>query len=181
MFVGIDPSLSATGVVILDENAKLVGSKLIKTAPTHTWRSRVCRINFIKEQMKEFLYDHIDGVADLSVTPFVLEGYSYGSRFQSHQLGELGYALRWFLYISVCEEFTHVVPPKTIKKFVTGNGNTAKPFVAKQISTQFKLRFDDLNLSDACACALFALALHIPDIFNGEQVNVINEYVENLS
>ena len=176
MYVGVDPSLSATGVVILNEEAKLVDSTLIKTDPTQTWRGRVCRINFIKEQVKDFLYKNCEGVVDLGVTPVVLEDYSYGSRFQSHQLGELGFALRWFLYLAVLDQFTYVVPPTVIKKFITGLGNSAKPFVALQIAAQFDLKFNDLNLSDACACALFGLANTNRDLFSKEQLGVLDDY-----
>lgn len=181
MFFGIDPSLSGTAVVALDDKARLLDCVRITTDPSDSWGKRIVRIIDIRNSVKSFMYGMVmNDVADLMMSTVVLEGYSYGSRFRSHHLGELGYALREFLYLIV--DFGHIIipPPAVVKKFITGKGNAAKPFVAVDIVKQFNLKFDNHDLSDACACALFGLATVHPEHFEDYQLEVLNEYIGNL-
>ena len=148
MFVGIDPSLTNTAIVWLDGN-KVIFHHIIKTPPTKDWKNGIYRIRGIITELTSILYPN--------TVPYihcvVLEGYSYGSRFQSHQLGELGYALRDYL-LGVYGELVFVVPPKTLVKFVTGNGNSKKKDVANKIKSM-GIELPTEHHYDACSCALF--------------------------
>lgn len=151
MYIGIDPSYTGTGIVALSGMGVLIDSVLISTPATHTWRERISRIRSIVESVQCFFLN-LGQDPDVQV----LEGYSYASIFQSHQLGELGYHFRRILSMS---KNGFVVPPKTITKIVTGKGNLSKQQVADVIKEQLCLTFDNLNLSDACAAAMCGMAM----------------------
>lgn len=53
-----------------------------------------------------------------------IEGYSYGSKFVAHALGELGGVVRLELYDLGIRYI--VVPPSSVKRYACGNGNASK-------------------------------------------------------
>lgn len=104
--VGLDLSLTATGVCDYDGAARVIKSKNVGVARL----------------------DDILGAINMPVacaSLVVIEGYSYGSaNSHAHSLGELGGVIRhalwrWNVPWVDC-------PPKTLKKFATDNGNAAK-------------------------------------------------------
>lgn len=125
--VGLDLSLTATG--ICDER----GARFHKT----------------DLRGMERLNDILDAViwAVVSSDLVVIEGYSYGSANQAHQLGELGGIIRHYLHTS---RMAYVdVPPSTLKKFATGKGNAGKPdMLAAAIRAGYEGPNDD-NCVDA--------------------------------
>ena len=105
----------------------------------------------------------------------MFEGYSYGSRFYAHQLGELGYALREYL-LGLFGELVYVVPPKTIVKFTTGNGNSKKKDVARKLNSMgFDLPTE--HHYDACAAALFGRGIIRREGLNKSQKAVMEKYL----
>lgn len=172
MYIGIDPSLSHTGVVALSAKFELVRKRVVTSESVKDWKMQVVRVeNMLSGLARCFAYEMWIHIIDA----VVLEGYSYGSRFQSHQLGELGFAYRQYLYHQYAER-SYVVPPKTVKKFITGNGNANKRLVADCISRDYSLEFDTEDLSDACAMALFGAGIINPEKFTEEQQKVVKEW-----
>lgn len=55
----------------------------------------------------------------------IVEGYSYASKNQAHQLGELGGVVRLCLHEHGVQRVD--VAPPTLKRFATGKGNAGKP------------------------------------------------------
>lgn len=53
-----------------------------------------------------------------------IEGYSYGSKYNSEVLGELGGTIRLSLWDASIPWVS--IPPKTLKRYATGNGNAPK-------------------------------------------------------
>lgn len=104
--VGLDLSLTATG--ICDERGPRVFSS--------------------KKRGMDRLCDIRTAIADAVSAPVaslvIVEGYSYASHNQAHQLGELGGVIRHYLHISGVPYVD--VPPATLKKFATGKGNANK-------------------------------------------------------
>lgn len=112
--LGLDPSLTATGVALPDGTTATVAPRLARGVPRHV--AEALRIIEIRDRVAVLL----DGV-DL----VVVEGYSYGSGFQAHQLGELGGVLR-VLFTEAGVRWVEVAPAAA-KRYATGKGNAGKP------------------------------------------------------
>lgn len=168
MFVGLDPSYTGTGLVVLGNSAELIKFELLGSDPTHTWYDRIYRIDWLCRALETVLPWPCEYI--------VVEDYSYGSGFQTHQLGELGYAYRSLLLRLYGSDRIGVIPPTTIKKFITGAGNANKDKVARCVEAQIGYGFDNRNVSDACAMACFALALSHPELFNKRQSELIETW-----
>lgn len=176
-FVGIDPSIIATGIVVLDDDASLIGTQMILSdSPSSNWIERTKTIKSVHRHFRACLRKFNETHA---LDIIVLEDYSYGSRYQNHQLGELGFGLRRFLQ-EYYEENIFIIPPKRLVKFITGNGNNNKERVSGIIHDVFGLEFDNLHLSDACSGALFGLAIAgiSPSLFTKDQLKLAGEYAQ---
>lgn len=106
--VGLDLSLTATGFAN-DEHANV-------------YKSRKRGVERLAD-LRDFVTLMVSGYPDEPVL-VVLEGYSYASGHQAHQLGELGGVIRLALHemrVAYVE-----VAPATLKKFATGKGNANK-------------------------------------------------------
>lgn len=103
--IGIDPSYTATGIA---------GAK---GATTIKWLLEG------RERLVE-AYDYM-WITALTADLVVIEGYSHGSGYNSHKMGELGGAIR----VAMMQRGTPFldVQPTTLKKYATGKGNASKP------------------------------------------------------
>ena len=114
--MGIDPSVTATGIEVLDERAErlygtVVGYQLEETA---TEREKTERLIWVTSK--------VIGVAkDLEVTHVGLEGYSFGEVFGGERMGEIGGQLKVQLFLA-CHLVALPVPPKTARAKVFGKG-----------------------------------------------------------
>lgn len=158
-FVGVDPSLTHTGIVVLGENYNLVNQKALLTKPAkvNDWRDRASRI----ARIVEGTYRLIQQYPTPKLTTVYIEDYAPGKFMNSViPLIELGGALR----SAFCEleRFGYsivFVPPATLKKFATGAGNSNKVAVAASLAKRFDIDFgSDDNLYDAYALARMAMA-----------------------
>lgn len=122
--VGLDPSLTATGLArhdgtsTLKAKAGLVG---------------MARLAWLRDQLLDFCAG-----ADL----VVVEGYSFGTQRQAshaHALGELGGVVRLALFEA------HIpyadCPPASLKRYATGKGNANKGQVLEAASKRSGLDF----------------------------------------
>lgn len=117
-FVGIDPSLTGTGIAVVGADrkgrAKLLYSDRIE--PPGAMRG-VTRLMYLRQS----LMDRLDKINAHSVC---VEGYSFSSKFsRAHSLGEWGGVLR----VTLAQDYrlpTFCLPPQSLKKFATGKGNT---------------------------------------------------------
>ena len=169
-FVGIDPSFTNTGFVALDEEHKVLVSEVLHAHCPKDWRVRTNEI--IKLQ---------HGLADLlsraRPTCVVMEGQAYGTVFLTYAFGELGFAYHYVLL----PYNTYIVPPTTIKKFISGSGRASKEEVAAAVEREVGLTFSNSHLSDACACAIAASVLSghsqlgHPEVLNGQRTNMGND------
>ena len=151
-FVGIDASLSGTGLIALKENGQVffkneVGYSLPKGSSP--W-DRIDRVTKICNSI-ETLVDNFDGKIVLAH-----EGYALGSKgAQSFYIGELGGQV-WRIYKKLLQSKKIAVieiAPKSLKKFATGNGNSSKTKVAAHVASRWNEIFDNDNLTDAYALA----------------------------
>lgn len=104
MIVGLDLSLTATGIA----TPKHVGVLTSR-------RRGMERL----DDLRSHIISHVN-TGDI----VIIEGYSYASHNQAHQLGELGGVIRHMLWDHGIAYID--VPPATLKKFATGKGSANK-------------------------------------------------------
>lgn len=144
IIAGVDPSLSATGVIVSDPNNgpeafnyRTFGSK----AHEKTVRSRFGRFEDLVGRICDYLREQ-------QATVIYLENYSFASKFNVTLLAEFGGILRWNL-LDVGDVVE--VAPSTLKKFVTGSGDGEKALVAAAIVRRWEVMLDSTDLFDAYA------------------------------
>jgi Holliday junction resolvasome RuvABC endonuclease subunit len=125
MYLGIDQSLTSTGITIYDGIDFVY--KLLKTEKTKGTKCPTIdytrRLLSLKSQINEVLNEN-------NITYAAMEGMSYGSRGSTiFDLGGLSHIIRELL-ISKEIDFI-IVPPKTLKKYWTGSGNANKSDMIK--------------------------------------------------
>jgi crossover junction endodeoxyribonuclease RuvC len=138
--IGIDPSLTNTGLVIIEDNKfKAIN---IKTKPTNTVIEELKRLLTIRDGFK------LDGV-DIAV----MEGVAFGIRKTSalSQLSALNYLIRERLYREKVPFI--IVPPTVLKKFITSRGNAKKEEMLLETYKRYEVSFNDNNTCDAYGLA----------------------------
>lgn len=154
---GIDPSLSGTGVVNLKKSITGFGGQFlwdyttITSAPQEGVSGRLRRYS----QMATGVLEMIDESKPELV---LIEGYSFGSKGCAvTQLAEYGGILRLRL---MGEGFKVVeVPPSSLKKFVTGQGNANKIKVVAALVKRYGVEFENDNEYDAYGLARMGAAM----------------------
>ncbi len=123
LFVGIDPAIGNTGVVILDSFGKNIG--ILNTGNVAGRKDKPYyefhRLESISNSIIGFIKNKADECADIRIC---LENYSYNSDNKAFVIGELGGVLR----LSLVKNFGHIqlVEPTVVKKFATGSGGAGK-------------------------------------------------------
>lgn len=148
--VGIDASLTHTGVCALVDGE----------AHPETWKPGklrgVDRLAYFRDRFRELFEVHWELV-------FALEGYSFGSRNGRETAGELGGVVRLAAYdAGIPGDRLLVVPPSTLKKYVTGKGTADKAVMLLHVYKRWGFETADHNVADAYALARFASAAAAP-------------------
>ena len=108
-----------------------------------------------------FIYVHgmsYDGLA-------AVEGYAFGRNNKSHQIGELGGLVKHHMYY-ITQTPYRIYPPKSVKMFVTGNGNASKEDMIKAQKPKIEglpKGLPDENVGDLCDALGLAEMLRIED------------------
>ena len=125
--LAIDPSLNSTGFAYRDPISGQVRHGVINPKP----RMSIHRLNYVSERF--------DDILDIVRPELVaIEGYAMGVRGKTNNtfnLGEVGGMFRLLAYQSGAAII--LVPPKTLKKFVTGNGNSDKDAMMQQVKANW--------------------------------------------
>lgn len=88
----------------------------------------------------------------------VFEGLSYGSNDPSAQeRSGLAYLIRYELWYN--QRPFILVPPSTLKKFVTGKGNAEKSIVIREVFRRYGCECGNDNEADACGLAVIGKCL----------------------
>jgi Holliday junction resolvasome RuvABC endonuclease subunit len=147
MLVGIDQSLTATGICVLDNNL------------THLYSDTVvCKKERGVQRIEKVVDTILAHVQDLCAKRIVVvrEGYSYGSKSNSvYDIGELGGCINYtlnehFQHRDDCVGELYIIPPTSVKKFVLGKGNIKKDsYYLKSVYESVGIDFEDDNQADA--------------------------------
>lgn len=147
LFVGLDPSINATGVVILDDCANIV-------------EQRTFSINNSDRFFEQSLIDYEKEISFihkiLNLGSVYIEGPAYQSAGQVIlQMGAIHFCTRVYLYKHNIKY--KVIAPGTLKKFVTGKGNSKKDIMLLKTYKKWGVEFSDNNICDAYGLARMAL------------------------
>ncbi len=138
--LGLDLSLTASGYAYNEEVVGVIRSKAKGER----------RLAEIRDAVEELAFE-----ADV----VVLEGYSYASANQAHQIGELGGVIRLTLW-QRRKPFVEV-PPAVLKKFATGKGNADKDAMLAAAIRRFGFEGDNNNAADAWLLRAMGLAAYL--------------------
>lgn len=161
--IGIDASLTATGIVVLTSGAP---------EPLPYWSTVITskqngatRLIEIRQQVKAYLHG-----ADL----IVIEDYAWACKNQAHQMGELGGILRVMFQESGIA--WQAVNPSHVKKFTTGKGNADKDLMLLNVFKRWGAEFSTSHEADAYTLARIGAALmdHAHGL-TAFQLDVVNE------
>ncbi len=108
--IGLDPS-TKFGVAIWESDREIM-----KTI-SYKQMTGIKRVVTIRNTLTNIFNDEQPDM-------ILIEGYSFASKFNSRVSTEIGVAARIAAY--EYDAFVEI-PPTTLKKFVTGKGNAAKP------------------------------------------------------
>jgi crossover junction endodeoxyribonuclease RuvC len=142
--VGLDLSLTATGYSVIDLPGTYFNTGVLEPGKL----TGLARIDLI--------LNYVVGFAKTG-SLFVIEDFSFGSKGQAvFQIAGLGFIVRhalWKLGIQ-----TIFVAPTTLKKFVTGAGNSDKSVMLKEIFKRWGADINDDNAGDAYGLARIGMA-----------------------
>lgn len=145
LFIGLDPSINATGLVIIDENANIIEQKLFSV------KDELFENSLLKYEKEIRFIPNI-----INLQSIYLEGPAYQATGQVIlQMGALHYMTRLFLFKK--GKNYKIIAPGTLKKFVTGKGNSKKELMLLKTYKKWGVEFDDHNLCDAYGLARMAL------------------------
>ena len=146
-FCGVDPSLKGNAVVIINDKGEVVREILIST-DVECYINAEQRLLDIIDQMKpmfdyDIIYLGIEGLAYMSTSPTLFERAA------------LLFMITTDLFLRDID--FKVIPPTTLKKFVTTDGHADKFFMMKVTKCRWEIDFKDDNLCDAYGLARMAL------------------------
>ena len=142
--VGIDPSLTGFSMTAWYADGTFF-EKELATKAQKTLVGSVRRRGTLAAAAEDFLKEHAPELC-------LIEGYAYGAKGRAViSLGELGGVIRD--HIVGIADVTVEVPPSTLKRFVTGRGNSPKMDVVQKLVRKFEREFKTDNLADSFALA----------------------------
>lgn len=150
-FAGIDPSLTATAVVIIDESGALKQSRVITSKLTGPARL----VEIRNETRRELKIQ-----SEFPKTPFVcIEHYAMGAKFGREAAGELGGVLRVMMHENEIDYIE--VPPLRLKQFATGKASAEKDHILLSVYKKWGIEFKTNDEADAFILAQMARAISL--------------------
>lgn len=152
-YVGLDISITGTGVVVLDRQLQTVKAECIKSKPQDDWYARV---NNIVSRVFDIIPDPVFS------TVFV-EDYAFAAKGQVFNIAELSGIIKFRMWYDAYAFLR--IPPTSLKKFTTATGTAPKELMMKEVYKRYGVDFNDNNVADAYALARMGYAIT-------QQVNV---------
>lgn len=144
--LGVDQSYTNFGFSIDGESKK-------RQFPLAKYDNEVHRLYEIREWWEHLLDLHLNAGIDL----VVMEGYANAAKHGREMSGELGGLVKLSVY-TVLDQVPLVVPPNSLKKFVSGSGAAKKNTMIAHVYRQWGHMFSDDNQADAYALEQFGKA-----------------------
>jgi hypothetical protein len=141
--VGVDQSYTGFGFCVDGESKK-------RSFPPGRYDSDVHRLVAIRNWYQDWLSLQMKAGLDL----VVMEGYANAAKFGREVAGELGGVVK----IATLEVVGHpplIVPPTSLKKFVSGSGGAKKNTMLAHVYKKWGVLFSDDNQADAYALEKF--------------------------
>jgi len=153
--MGIDPSVTSTGIEVLDEHAKrlygaVVGYELEQTA---TEREKTERLIWVTSEI-------IRVAKKWEVTHVGLEGYSFGEKYGGEHMGEIGGQIKVQLFLA-CQIIPEVPPPKTARAKVFGKGMGG----VSKTQVRAMLKMKSIHIKNLDRCDAYVLARYTRWLF----------------
>lgn len=164
MYLGLDLSLTGSGVVIIDDNYSILFSETLSV------KSRdVERLLFLENKLLNIL-------ADKSITIAAIEGPAYQDTGRIFELGEWAGVVKLNLYKLSIPYI--IVAPMQLKKYVSGTGKAGKKeLIILDVYKNFGEEIRDNNIADAYVLARIARDFYC--IKNEKDVD-IKKYQEDV-
>lgn len=138
--LAIDQSLTCSGYAYMEGTTLKVGRIMPKAL------KGVQRLSFIERVILD-LFD--ESKAD----SLIMEGYAMGARGRVFNLGELGGVIKLAAFAADIPVL--VVPPSTLKKWVTGKGNAKKEVMIAAVKKKWYKEVSSDDVADAVALYYF--------------------------
>lgn len=164
MFLGLDLSLTGTGVCILDDDGELVlATKITSTPCSDDIVSRFNRFTDISNNILSVIKPYSEAIRCVSI-----EMYSFLSNGKITQLVESGTIIRMMLMNTLSNCVIKEVTPQSLKKFIAGDikGERKKDIIIKEVYKRFNIDVNDDNEADAVVLAKIAKAVHDKIYYN---------------
>lgn len=141
--MGIDPSLTSTGWVVL-KDGKLIGHGTIGSE-----KKDIERLLDLEEQVEKILSKYFPDL-------IFIEEYAFSRAERAHQKGEWGGILRRRLYLWCGPEKWKAISPSAVKKFCTSKGNAKKEDMKLWAYKKWGVEFKTNDECDAYVLAKLA-------------------------
>ncbi len=176
IYVGIDQSLTNTGVSIID------GEKSPSFYSIKSKSFGVERLSFVGNEIIRIISEFVSKAGSYELI-ICREGYSYGSKSSSvFNLGELGGVIDVKIYESLNFKFKYyVIPPNTWKLIILGSGAVKKD--TQYLLTAYDktgVKFEDDNIADSYMLALASKKFNsysIPEMSPREKFGMMSAHV----
>ena len=135
-YAGIDPSISNTGVVLLDERGRTLSTYNSKTGcRKKDYSSDILFYKGRADEILSFVREH----SGSGLFAVVYEDYSFNSMHKTYSLAEYGGILKMTLMTAFPNTAFHFSAPATIKKFATGTGTATKEMMRDKALLRMRL------------------------------------------
>lgn len=147
--IGCDFGLRKSGIVILNDKFEIETQDLIRVHEKIKGAQRLLDI----ETAFHFI---VEPFRDQEIEVFV-EGYAYGAKYQRESLAELGGVMRRYLHLHNMTFW--IIPPTSLKLFVTGTGKATKNYMKKCTKEQWDQVFKSDDVCDAYGMSRLGMTL----------------------
>ncbi|MGN1038316.1 MAG: hypothetical protein ACI4P0_02855 [Mailhella sp.] len=158
-YLGVDPSISNTGMVLLDDRGKILCTVNGRDAGAVPKRANGFSEAARYAHTADFLFRSLN-IPEGEEVRMVYEDYAYDATHRAFSLGEFGGVLKGRL-MNLPGARVYYAAPMAVKKFATGNGGAGKGLMVAQAVLEAPLLSGETDdVCDAFFMAKMALYLH---------------------